>query len=554
MKSLNTSSMPRALMLLLLWAIPLSFSFQPMSRISTNQAPPLQQANTLGMLQLSVSSDVSNDLIVDATSIVVSHSEGLLAATPAIGSSLIMLTIVGLLYIWEESVEWVRETVPKTLLPVVESILAEIGGLGFIGLIFGTVLGNSNVKEGLEGLSITLFGESEILVENFEFLHSAFFQVGVGFFMAVGAMAAVGVKKLDEIKQVEGLEQDPETEACNITPEKLVRYMPLLPKKDDNNDIEAIYGANNLWQEIFMDKEERAGRTLLLRHQIMRIFPRLPNTFRVEQVIQASFAENLYKLVELSPLTWIYIIPGLALANAIDLSHEVVNSASPNAAESVGFFFSTPTAIIPSAVTVAASMIWGFWNCWKLTQIKYMVHPKLGIDKSTGAATILPPLVESESKMREFDSSPAWVRPIENIWAKPAKNAFDEVFGAAGGAGLKLYQNSIKYQTWLCLTHIVFFGTQVVPRDFDALLSGATVGDPDHLTAELVTYGSFVLISVLQLLLVAPRAFWNYCLVAVLEEKTARKLLTLSGNDDPMQKEQAIPVALNGTAAVEITP
>lgn len=47
-----------------------------------------------------------------------------------------MLTIAGLLYLWEESVEWLREEIPEALLPVVESILAEIGGFGFIGYFF----------------------------------------------------------------------------------------------------------------------------------------------------------------------------------------------------------------------------------------------------------------------------------------------------------------------------------------------------------------------------------------------------------------------------------
>jgi hypothetical protein len=452
-----------------------------------------------------------------------------LSSSPGIGSSLIMLTIVGLLYLWEESVEWLRETVPKTLLPVVESILAEIGGLGFIGLILQSVLGNSSVKEGLLGLSMELFGEEEILVENFEFLHSAFFQVGVGFFVVVGAMTAAGIRKLNEIKTVEGLQMDLETGACTATAEKLAQYIPM-EKIVENSRPLAISGANSVWEDIVMGKEERAARSLLLRNQIMKLYPYLPDTFRVESLIQASFAQNLYKLVKVSPLTWIYIIPALALANGLDLSHEVVNSASPNAADSVGFFFSEPSAIVPASVSVALSLVWGIWNCWKVTQIKYMLLPRLEMDPVTGQAEIVPPLVESEAKRKSFNSSPAWVQPIESIWGKPATNPLEELFGTAGRAGMKLYQNSIKYQTWLTLTHIVFFGTQIVPRDIDAFLTGATVGDPNHLTAELVTYGGFVFVSLLQLLFIAPRAFWNYCLIAPAEERTTEKLLGLSGN------------------------
>ncbi|KAL3908057.1 MAG: hypothetical protein SGILL_008628, partial [Bacillariaceae sp.] len=262
-----------------------------------------------------------------------------LGISTAVGSALIMLTIVALLYAWEESVEWVRETVPVALLPVVESILAEIGGLGFIGLILQTVLGNARVKEGLEGVSIAFFGEEDILVENFEFLHSAFFQVGVGFFIGAGAMTAVGLRKLKEIDSVEGLETDPETGACGVTPEMLYKYVPAGKTDQYIATEKTVSGGNTLLDEIFMEKEERAGRVLLMR----TLFPDMPNTFRVESLIQSSFAHNLRKIVKVSPVTWIYLIPALCLANAVDLSHEVVNSASPKAAEASGFFFSTPT-------------------------------------------------------------------------------------------------------------------------------------------------------------------------------------------------------------------
>jgi hypothetical protein len=466
----------------------------------------------------------NTEFIYDVGTLCVCHGEvqggegNLLAATlPAVGSSLIMLTIVGLLYLWEESVEWVREIVPISLRPVVESILAEIGGLGFIGLILQSILGNGVVKDVLEDWSTVFFGEKDILVENFEFLHSAFFQVGVGFFIAAGVMTVVGIKKLNEIKLVEGLEVDKATGACVVTPEVLCKYIPV---KEGNEHV--IPGGNSLLDELLMGKEERAGRVLLIRIQVMKVFPHLPDTFRIEKMVQASFAQNLYNLVELSPLTWIYLIPALSLANALDLSHDVINSASPNAADSVGYFFSTPSVIGPSVFTVGLSIVWGVWNCWKLTQIKYMMMPRLEKNPANGRTEVLPPLMDSPSSRQAFDSSPPWVRHIESIWAKTPKTDFDELFGIAGAAGMKLYRNSIKYQIWLCLTHVVFFGTQIVPRDIIALATGAVVGDPSHLRAELISYSLFVLLSLFQLSVVSPRAFWNFCLVQVLDDEASK--------------------------------
>eukprot|EP00539_Tryblionella_compressa_P003766 CAMPEP_0178748926 /NCGR_PEP_ID=MMETSP0744-20121128/9137_1 /TAXON_ID=913974 /ORGANISM="Nitzschia punctata, Strain CCMP561" /LENGTH=545 /DNA_ID=CAMNT_0020402305 /DNA_START=45 /DNA_END=1682 /DNA_ORIENTATION=- len=451
--------------------------------------------------------------------------------TAVAGSSLIMVTIVSLLYLWEVSVEWVRESVPKTLLPVVESILAEIGGLGFIGLILSTVLGNHAVKEFLEASSVHFFGEGDILVENFEYLHAAFFQVGVGFFLAAGVMVAVGLQKLKEIETVEGLQVDPTTGSCTVTADKISAYLPATcwqqPILTHPNDID-------LWQEIFMSKEERAAKTLLLRDEFLKRNPHLTDAFRIESVVQASFAYNLLKIVKISPLTWIYLIPALALANAIDLSHEVVNASSPNAAESVGYFFSTLESIGPATFTVVLSAVWGLWNCWKLTQIKYMVLPRLRKDCNTGKVEILPPLADNQQVRDTFNSSPGIGSILEGLWATPAESTLHELFGTAGAAGIKLYRNSIKYQTWLCLTHVVFFGTQIVPRDVNALFSASTataVGDSSHLMAELVTYGGYVLLSLLQLALVTPRSLWNFCLVSCLDEETAPILLKLSRNE-----------------------
>ena len=445
---------------------------------------------------------------------------------PVLGSSAIMLTIVGILFAWEESTEWVRETLPKPLLPVVESILAEMGGLGFVGLLVQTV-GGSN-REFLEEISLQWFGEGEILIETFEYLHTAFFQVAVGFFIAAGAMVAVGLQKLAEIESIEELQVDATTGACQVSAEKLAAFLPV----STTGACEAP-ATENLIDEIFMSTEERAGKVLLLRSRLMDKF-NLPDTFRIEKYTQGAFAKNLLKMVELSPLTWIYLIPALALADSVDLSHEVVNAASPNAVDSSGFFFSTPWALGPSAFTMVLCFVWGIWNCWKLTQIKYMILPRLGKPDDNGAVEILPPPVDSPRARQEFVSSPSWVQPIESIWGERAQTSFEELFGSAGAAGPELYRNSIKFQTWLCITHIVFFGTQIVPRDIGAVLNGSPVGNPEFLTAELVTYGGFVLVSLMQLTFVAPRSFWNLCLVVCSEDGISEELLKKSivGNNE----------------------
>ena len=439
------------------------------------------------------------------------------------GSAAILLTIVGLLYGWETTVAYFRKTVPGTLKPVLESILGEMGGLGAIGLIISTFL--PPLKESLEEISIFFFGEADAALETFEFLHQAVFQVGVAFFLAAGAMVVVGLAKLDEINDIESLQRDPNTGYCTVTTaDRLVEFLPTIQIMTSIEELPSI----DMLAEIQMGKEERAAKTLLLRSRVMEVYDDLPPNFRVEDYISRAFATNLLELVELSPLTWVYMIPALALANSIDLSHEVVNAASPNAAASAGYFFSTPAAIIPSTISVVVSLIWGVVNCLKMTEIKYMMMPRILANNGTagnhdGQYQIAPPPVDSpslrEAYLRSSTLNWEWLSAIESLWAKPARSKYDELFGVAGASGFDLYRNSIQKQTWLCITQIVFFGTQIVPRDLSAWWThNPAVGDPDHLIPEIICYGSFVVLSVVQLIYVSPRSFWNFCLASSLRE------------------------------------
>ena len=97
--------------------------------------------------------------------------------TPITWSSLVFLSIIGLLWIYEESVHVVKTSLPSKLLPVVNGILSEVAGLGFIGLALKTILPESGEGSWLFELSEKFLGEGEELLETFEFLHNTFFEV-----------------------------------------------------------------------------------------------------------------------------------------------------------------------------------------------------------------------------------------------------------------------------------------------------------------------------------------------------------------------------------------
>ena len=81
----------------------------------------------------------------------------------------VIFLIIALLYIYEALVHHAKHHIPPTLLPVLNSMLAEIAGLGFIGVLLTTCEGYFSHQ--IEELSMLTFGEEEALVEAFEWFH-----------------------------------------------------------------------------------------------------------------------------------------------------------------------------------------------------------------------------------------------------------------------------------------------------------------------------------------------------------------------------------------------
>eukprot|EP00977_Amphora_coffeiformis_P023781 scaffold14226_cov186-Amphora_coffeaeformis.AAC.8 len=461
-----------------------------------------------------------------------------------------MSGMVALIWLWTKAMRSFRARVPITLKPAMESVFSTVCGLGVIGAISGGVLGLPGVEPALEPISKDWFGNKETLFTNISFFQDTYLQLGVIFFLSVVAMILVGLGKLDDIDEIQDAIVDQAT-GYRVTPEKL---LPYYTEREFNRPPEQP-GYTGISREIFMPKKEWSAKILLLRNLVMDQVPSLPDDFRVEALIEESFAQNMYRAVQIPTLAWCFAVPILAFLNAVDLSHGVINASVIQAPKSAGHFIEENAIFTPAISAVIVSSIWSYWNCWKMTQIKYMILPKLEPDPLDGGLPVIrPPPIYNDYQCENFDSSPPALRRVEQAWSKPPKTAFDDLFGAIGSAGLEFYGNSIKYQAWLNLAILISIGLQILPRDLEVLLAGAKAGNPSLVPVELFVYGAMTLISIFELTVVTPRTFWNYCIIASMEAQNLRDLLYASGynpdyippgNNQGVQQARRVPPALS---------
>ncbi|CAB9507438.1 expressed unknown protein [Seminavis robusta] len=504
------------------------------TRVSTTQSSDSQKTTVRNLAELSDDTTISSvsSLVAAADTIFKSGSINWKAAA---GTSVMAGGIVGLLVGWQKMTKYFYLRQPPSFRPVQESIFNTLAGLGVVGVSLNLILGVQPVQKSLTTFSKDFFGKPDILVENVMFLHDAIFQLGVAFAICAGLMLIRGERKLIDIASIQEEQIDPQTGIYRLTAENLARYI----KIREFNRPQEQPGYIGIQREIFMDTGEWSAKILLLRSHVMDLFPSLPADFRVEALMEEDFAANMYKAVQVPFFAWALYIPALAISNSIDLSHGVVNSGAANDAASAGYFFDEFFSFVPSISSVIIGSIWGWWNCWKMTQVKYMILPRLEPDQANdGMPVIRPPPMYNDYVRSTFDASPPSLRRVERFWGKEPQTIYDDLFGQAGSAGLELYGNSIKYQFWLTLTNVVYFGLQILPRDLEVFVNGAKAGDPTNVSVELWFYAIMMSVSLINLFLVTPRTFWNYSLVSCMEGENLVELLRLSGYGTPQQVAQ----------------
>jgi len=386
----------------------------------------------------------------------------------------------------------------------------------------------------VEHLSESFLGDEEILLETFEFLHTAFFEIGIGFFVVAGLTVADALYEINKLSTISELALDKDKDGEVTLGELADAICVDALVVDTNGDgilseeecTEALRECQppSVWKQLLAstDRTKIGAEALVIRQQMINAC-QLPNSFQIEKYIERTFGHDLDEIVELNPLTWLPLIPIFALANSIDLSNDVVSAASSNAFVTAGEFITNPWVVASRFAVQALTLVWSLFNYWKMAQIKNMLVATLVRDGMDGPAVLLKPRYQDELLRSQFNSSPGWVRPIEQFFTgggTPARNPHEELFGAAGADGPALYRNSIKFHTWLCVAQIVFMGSQVVARDINALLQHSTVmAHPEAVLPEAIFFGFFVVVSMAQLAL-APQTFLCYSQATSIELMT----------------------------------
>lgn len=538
-------------------ALPVLESLSLFDALPTDASSAVSAASSTSSLLGSIANAEAMDALTEASTKSTSvHSDFELLEFAELWSVLAMTCIVALLVAWEESIEKIIHNTPKQIKPVIDSMLAEVGGLGFIGLFLSTIVVGGPLGSIVEQISERFLDDGELLLETFEFLHTFFFQVGILFFAISGIVVGAVLKEVSELGQISELALDADGDG-EVTLDELADALnveSMIVDLDGDGVIdeyeigEALRvvserDGNVLVEEYSTTEAERAAECLVIRQRMLEELG-LPQTFKIEEYFAEIFGEDLEEFVELSPVTWLPLIPLIAISNSVDIRNHVVSASSSNAFDSCGYFFESPLNLYSTIVLQIVGLAWALFNFWKMASIKRMLVPTLVKGSEVGEAILLPPRYMDDHLRDQFNSSPAWVAWIERRLTDggdkkyPSKNQHEELFGAVGSKFPEAYRDSIRFHTWLSVAQITYFTTQIVLRDASALLGGVAgrVDNPNAVASELILWSIFTASSIFELSL-APTTFLDYCFVTSVEKFVKKDII-----DKTLMEEECLIV------------
>jgi len=388
---------------------------------------------------------------------------------------------------------------------VLNSMLGEIAGLGFIGLLLR--LSESFFGPSFEAMSEAAFGEEEALIEAFEFMHNKFFEVATLYFLYQGWMLkrmlnTMG-KRLVSIQKADADGDGDVTEA----------------------EFEAAFGARGL--------EDRSFGSMLLAGELgmslgdVYLFSRrfieshgLTKAFNPLVYLDEVGAANLIVMVELQPLVWLGMLPPLCVFESIKIRAEVPGDDVNG--EAAGTYFRTPELLIATILVEVIGIAWGCYNYCKVLALKRILRPRIHKNPYTHKLQYGAPPVYDDGAIDAFLEAHDWslmscTRMLTHVTRSYGDVGHEQhrLFSIAGSQGPNLLMRSIKFHTWFLMAGATFCFTAVLVPDLIAL-SHQGLSAPDVLR-EFVVFGLMGGSFVLLLLVLTPATIDIFGVVTSIE-------------------------------------
>ena len=431
---------------------------------------------------------------------------------------LVMIFTLALLWAFELCVEAAREKLPEALHPVIGRMLAELAGVGTIGLLQKLLLaffGNS-----VESMSVLCFGEADALVEVFEFLHTRIFEVAVVFFLVASNLLGAYIKQKHMLTTAI-IAADTDHDG-KVTPQEFV----------------AAFGEDSLNQKepgVFaqlLSLASGSGGQLAIVDEYMfrrrfKLSQKLPKQWGFEatgEYMEAYASYVLEEIVEFSPWTWLPLVPVVALLEQIKIAHGVLGEDVDG--KVVGFMFLSPLSVCTLLIGVVG-MAWGYYNFAVLLAAKQMVKPKPTTNKSGLMEIDQPALFEEdelgmkrlEVHLEEHKGLLAVTKVIAGVMRMGDEvhdNDTHRLFGPLGSHAPHLFLQLIKLHTWLLVSSVVFT-FQICLRAAFMLGTRGFFAAPAGTVQEVLLYGFATLNFGFMLFFKAPATTKIYSQVTTVE-------------------------------------
>ncbi len=424
-------------------------------------------------------------------------------------SGTVILVIIALLYIYEISVHWAKHHIPQALQPVLNVMLAEIAGLGFIGLLLQVFEGY--FAHQIEAISEVTLGEEEALVEAFEWFHNQFFKVATIFCVFGGGML---VYMVSDIR----------------------RLLADISKADADGDgdvtvaeFKAAFGEDSLEEKTFWQMV--ASRTLGLSTADSYLFSRRfmehhqvdKATFNPIAYVESVGAANLHELVEMSPFCWLMMLPPLAYMEYTKIKKEVPGDDLSGAA--AGIYAESPVLLLFTLVIECFGVLWTAYNYSKMLAVKRLLRPRI-FAPATAAAIgaklqVHAPKLYDHGALDEYLATHqhgllrvTHVAAVLTNSRGAAEHPHHKLFGTAGDKGAELLLLSIKFNMWFCIAAVTFCFTSIVFPDLAAVAAGTASADAK---LELVIFGAMGASFTFLLACVVPPTFSMFNVLTSIE-------------------------------------